>query len=1190
MASYSYATLQVPVTADTRPLTQQVKSAATQAGSQASQDISSNMSKGMRAVGGVLSGVGKAAATGLGVATAAAAAFGVSSFKAAARVGEMDATLRALAKANKLSYPQMQKTVASVKATGIEAGVAQNLVAQFSRNQLDLAKSTQLAKVAQDAAVISGKNSTETLDALIHGVTTQNSLVLRNAGINVQAGQAISEYAKKVGKSTTELTASERAQAVLNATLKAGASIQGAYAQAMKEPGKVLRSFPRIIDDIKVSVGKGLVNAFGPVILKTYDLAKALSEAIDTGGKLQPIFKGIGVAAERMAKPLIRAVDWLTKLVKGVQPKQVDGIAKAIARFGPALSVAGAGAALFAGKNLLGNVPVLGSALQSLVGPIGAVSKGLMLLPGPVKYVVAGLGLLMSVSPEFRSAVMDVAKAILTAFAPAMGELGESTKGLAPPMTEIAKVLGSSLAVALRATIPLINALAAVIRFLGPALGPLVTGFLAAKTAITVYKVAVVAANTATAAGKAVMIAWAVVTKAATAGTIAQTVATWALNVAMRANPIGLVTTALTLLVAGIILAYKKFDWFRNLCNTVWRTIRVVWKWIVGGSPGLIPAFKALAVLLGGPVAIAVLLIIRHWRTLGNTIRTVYNASIKPVFEQFRKAPKAVADAFMASVRAIASAWNGMKKAVGAPVYFIAAKIINPLVSGANKLLSKIGMSIPAIPLGQIPKYAEGGRVPGGWGGGDRKLIWAEPGEWVLTKAQAKAIGYGNLRGLPHYFEGGQVGGHAWYNPASWGVTKSVGAGFSEVAKLGKNVKDEFSGMLQWAAAEAFKLGTKPLRKAVEPLSKSAIPPGFWNQAFGKFALQVLDKTVEFIEGKAAQEGDASGIVALAMKYDKHPYRWGGGANPKTGFDCSSFINMLAGMLKLPIPGGFKAPSAGHGPVTTDWMSFSRMKTVPAGQMGPGDIAVNTSHIILVTGKNKGFAARSTATGTGPQTPSPGYMIRRWPGMIAGPGGGPGNIGPMGPAALQKIAAWVLGKKGVGYLVNAYMGRLRQESGFNLKAVNKWDSNWKAGYPSVGVAQVIRPTFQAYAGPYRTKGPFMYGVSIDPLANMWASVSYSISRYGKGGLARAWAGTQGYAGGGPITEPIFGIGRSGRTYAFGERGDEWVSPLTGPGADVPGGGGRRTVINVYPQRGQSETQIAAAVSRRLAWAEATGRA
>ena len=47
------------------------------------------------------------------------------------------------------------------------------------------------------------------------------------------------------------------------------------------------------------------------------------------------------------------------------------------------------------------------------------------------------------------------------------------------------------------------------------------------------------------------------------------------LNAAMRANPIGLIITAITLLVGGLVLAYNKFEGFRNLVDMVWAGIKV---------------------------------------------------------------------------------------------------------------------------------------------------------------------------------------------------------------------------------------------------------------------------------------------------------------------------------------------------------------------------------------------------------------------------------------------------------------------------------------------------------------------------------------------------------------------------------------------------------------------------------------
>jgi TP901 family phage tail tape measure protein len=51
------------------------------------------------------------------------------------------------------------------------------------------------------------------------------------------------------------------------------------------------------------------------------------------------------------------------------------------------------------------------------------------------------------------------------------------------------------------------------------------------------------------------------------------------------------------------------------------------------------------------------------------------------------------------------------------------------------------------------------------------------------------------------------------------------------------------------------------------------------------------------------------------------------------------------------------------------------------------------------------------------------------------------------------------------------------------------------------------------------------------------------------------------AGGGVIREPVVGVGASGRSYSFGERGAETVTP--GTGAWNAGGGGAATIVNHY---------------------------
>lgn len=80
----------------------------------------------------------------------------------------------------------------------------------------------------------------------------------------------------------------------------------------------------------------------------------------------------------------------------------------------------------------------------------------------------------------------------------------------------------------------------------------------------------------------------AVANRAAAAATRAQAIATRVLNAAMRANPIGLVITAVLLLIAGFVLLYKRSDRFRSIVQAVGRAGRAAIGWVVDKSRELV--------------------------------------------------------------------------------------------------------------------------------------------------------------------------------------------------------------------------------------------------------------------------------------------------------------------------------------------------------------------------------------------------------------------------------------------------------------------------------------------------------------------------------------------------------------------------------------------------------------------------
>lgn len=67
---------------------------------------------------------------------------------------------------------------------------------------------------------------------------------------------------------------------------------------------------------------------------------------------------------------------------------------------------------------------------------------------------------------------------------------------------------------------------------------------------------------------------------------------------------------------------------------------------------------------------------------------------------------------------------------------------------------------------------------------------------------------------------------------------------------------------------------------------------------------------------------------------------------------------------------------------------------------------------------------------------------------------------------------------------------IMRESSGNPNAINNWDINAKNGVPSIGLLQVIKPTFDAYHVPGTPKSQW------DPVANLTAAANYAADRYG----------------------------------------------------------------------------------------------
>jgi len=293
----------------------------------------------------------------------------------AARIDQMNLVLNKLGTQVGYTSDEVEKMTAAIVANGIETSVAQRTVQNFLQYNLDLAQASNLARVAQDAAVMSNSNSSETLDRLIYGISTQNSMLLRNAGVQVMAGQAIEKYAQSNHIAASAMTSSQRTQAVLNGVLAEGAKMNGAYEESMKNPLKVLGSMKRVQTQVANNLGKTMFPAFQVMVLKgLMPFWKWLAKSTEEGTRLRAMLDGFG---QTLADDLAVFIEFL----KGDGGQAMAELAKSTKEVFSSFSVLGK---VLADTNVLTTL-LQGAAeamkvLAAVVKPLAPLLRGMMAL------------------------------------------------------------------------------------------------------------------------------------------------------------------------------------------------------------------------------------------------------------------------------------------------------------------------------------------------------------------------------------------------------------------------------------------------------------------------------------------------------------------------------------------------------------------------------------------------------------------------------------------------------------------------------------------------------------------------------------------------------------------------------------------------------------------------------------------
>lgn len=393
-------------------------------------------------------------------------------------------------------------------------------------------------KAADDAVV--------PLNRALVGVAAAGGLAVKAASNQQQAfgaleavykgnAGAMQEWAR--GQDQIGLSAAEAANqaSYLGSMLKgAGASTQEAAAQSQKLVGlgaDLAATYGGNAADAVGALGAAMRGEYDPlerfgVSIKKADVNARL--AADGNSKLT------GEARKSAEAAALQALIWeKTADAQGQAGREADSAAGASARAGAALKDAGADIT----TSLLPAAAALASKLATLANWL---SQHPALL-----YTLVGALVAARVAIAANNAVM------------AIYLNRQAAAAAADKVAAVAKAAWTAAAVAARVA----GAVLSIV-------------FVDGTRKLLAWVAATAASTLSWAKNTAAMVAARVAQVAMSAASKAAAAAQWALNVALNANPIGLVVAAVALLVGGIVLLWKKNEGFRNAVTAAWSAIK----------------------------------------------------------------------------------------------------------------------------------------------------------------------------------------------------------------------------------------------------------------------------------------------------------------------------------------------------------------------------------------------------------------------------------------------------------------------------------------------------------------------------------------------------------------------------------------------------------------------------------------
>jgi hypothetical protein len=174
----------------------------------------------------------------------------------AARYETMGVVMRVAGNNAGYTNAKMLELQKGLQATGISMLQSRNALTQLSTANIDLSRATDLARAAQNLAVVANVNSSEALGNMIHAIKSGSSEILQTMGLNVSWEAGYKTLAGQLKINADKLTEQQKVIARTNIVMKEAASYNGIYEESLTTAGKQLASLTRYIEDFKVKAGE----------------------------------------------------------------------------------------------------------------------------------------------------------------------------------------------------------------------------------------------------------------------------------------------------------------------------------------------------------------------------------------------------------------------------------------------------------------------------------------------------------------------------------------------------------------------------------------------------------------------------------------------------------------------------------------------------------------------------------------------------------------------------------------------------------------------------------------------------------------------------------------------------------------------------------------------------------------------